>query len=113
MFPHKRTSNQKIISLFLHKLDILNKILNGLFQKRLAVVTKLCAVRKLGDLTGCDLYCDGRSVPPIYPEGLSMAGAAKLRDPVNSKCSKKKSIAFRAVVSLWVPSFQKLRILLS
>ncbi len=37
--------------MFLHKLDILNRNLNGLFQKFLLVVTKLCAVTKLGDLT--------------------------------------------------------------
>ena len=37
--------------MFLHKLDILNKNLNGLFQKFLLVVPKLCAVTKLGDLT--------------------------------------------------------------
>ena len=46
MFPHKRTS-----IMFLHKLDILNRNLNGLFQKFKPVVTKLCAVTKLGDLT--------------------------------------------------------------
>ncbi len=37
--------------MFLHKLDILNRNLNGLFKKFLLVVTKLCAVTKLGDLT--------------------------------------------------------------
>jgi hypothetical protein len=37
--------------MFLHKLDILNRNLNGLFQKFLLVVPKLCAVTKLGDLT--------------------------------------------------------------
>ncbi len=37
--------------MFLHKLDILNRNLNGLFQKFKPVVTKLCAVAKLGDLT--------------------------------------------------------------
>ena len=37
--------------MFLHKLDILNRNLNGLFQKFNPVVTKLCAVTKLGDLT--------------------------------------------------------------
>ncbi len=37
--------------MFLHKLDILNRNLNGLFQKFKPVVTKLCAVTKLGDLT--------------------------------------------------------------
>ncbi len=68
MFPHKRTSNVKFISLalcfytnlsenyfigimFLHKFDILNRNLNGLFQKFKPVVTKLFAVTKLGDLT--------------------------------------------------------------
>ncbi len=39
--------------MFLHKFDILNRYLNGLFQKLLPVVTKLCAVTKLGDLTVC------------------------------------------------------------
>ncbi len=37
--------------MFLHKLDILNRNLNVLFQKLKPVVTKLCAVTKLGDLT--------------------------------------------------------------
>jgi hypothetical protein len=37
--------------MFLHKLDILNRNLNGLIQKFLLVVTKLCAVTILGDLT--------------------------------------------------------------
>ena len=37
--------------MFLHKFDILNRNLNGLFQKLLPVVTKLCALTKLGDLT--------------------------------------------------------------
>ncbi len=38
-------------NMFLHKLDILNRNLNGLFLKFNPVVTKLCAVTKLGDLT--------------------------------------------------------------
>ena len=37
--------------MFLHTFDILNRNLNGLFQKFMPVVTKLCAVTKLGDLT--------------------------------------------------------------
>ncbi len=37
--------------MFLHKYDILNRNLNVLFQNVLPVVTKLCAVTKLGDLT--------------------------------------------------------------
>jgi hypothetical protein len=37
--------------MFLHKFDIFNRNLNGLFQKCLPFVTKLCAVTKLGDLT--------------------------------------------------------------
>jgi|LakMenE01Jun11ns_1017448.scaffolds.fasta_scaffold8560103_1 hypothetical protein len=37
--------------MFLHKLDILNRNLNGLLQKFLLLVTKLCSVTKLGDLT--------------------------------------------------------------
>jgi hypothetical protein len=39
--------------MFLHKLDILNRNLNGLLQKFLHVVDEimLCAVTKLGDLT--------------------------------------------------------------
>jgi len=37
--------------MFLHKFDILNRNLNGLFQKFLLIVPKLCAVTKLGDLT--------------------------------------------------------------
>jgi hypothetical protein len=37
--------------MLLHKFDILNRNLIGLFQKFKPVVTKLCAVTKLGDLT--------------------------------------------------------------
>jgi hypothetical protein len=37
--------------MFLHKFDILKGNLNGLFQKFVSVVPKLCAVTKLGDLT--------------------------------------------------------------
>jgi hypothetical protein len=37
--------------MFLHKFDILNSNLNGLFQKFVPVVPKLCAMTKLGDLT--------------------------------------------------------------
>jgi hypothetical protein len=37
--------------MFLHKFDILNRNLNGLLQKLFPVVTKLCAVTKLGGLT--------------------------------------------------------------
>jgi hypothetical protein len=36
--------------MFLHTFDILNRNLNGLFQKFMPVVTKLCTVTKLGDL---------------------------------------------------------------
>ncbi len=37
--------------MLLHKLDILDRNLNGLLQKFLLVVTKLCSVTKLGGLT--------------------------------------------------------------
>jgi hypothetical protein len=42
--------------MFLHKFDILKRNLNGLFQKCKPVVTKLCAVTKLGDLTVFGLH---------------------------------------------------------
>ncbi len=43
--------NNFIGIMFLHTFDILNRNLNGLFQKFMPVLTKLCAVTKLGDLT--------------------------------------------------------------
>jgi hypothetical protein len=49
--------------MFLHKFDILNRNLNGLLQKCLPFVTKLCAVTKLGDLTV-------RRYPNVYQNNL-------------------------------------------
>jgi len=47
--------------MFLHKFDILKRNLNGLFQKFKPVVTKLCAVTKLGDLTVINCGSDSGS----------------------------------------------------
>ncbi len=60
--------------MFLHKFDILNKNLNGLFQNFLPVVTKLCAVTKLRDLTVPCNTVGAQSIAPAQSIAHSQIG---------------------------------------